>query len=172
VAVYGLDARIVRANAPAQRLFGEMPELGLRALAERVAENQATREDGTTFALKELPVMRALRGETVTGVMMAMYSRSGSRTWQSVSAAPVRTPAAGLLGAIVSFTDVTELRQARDELEARVQERTAELVGINEVLQSEIAMRRQAEAELRESELRFRQLAENVDEMFWLIEPQ
>lgn len=42
------------------------------------------------------------------------------------------------------------LRQARDELEARVQERTAELTRTNEQLQAEIAERTRAEEALRE----------------------
>jgi two-component system, LuxR family, sensor kinase FixL len=42
------------------------------------------------------------------------------------------------------------LRHARDELEARVQERTAELTRTNEQLQAEIAERTRAEAALRE----------------------
>ncbi len=42
-----------------------------------------------------------------------------------------------------------ELRQARDELEKRVQERTAELVRANRELKTEIKQRRQAEASVR-----------------------
>lgn len=50
----------------------------------------------------------------------------------------------------------TALRQAHDQLEARVQERTAELLAANHALQTEIAERRRAEAALRSSEERFR----------------
>jgi PAS domain S-box-containing protein len=49
-----------------------------------------------------------------------------------------------------------ELRQARDELEARVRERTAQLSAVNEGLRNEIAERVRAEEALRESEQRFR----------------
>ena len=44
------------------------------------------------------------------------------------------------------------LRRARDELEMRVQERTAELIKTNEALQVEIAEHKRAEAALRRSE--------------------
>ena len=55
-----------------------------------------------------------------------------------------------------------ELRQARDELEIRVQEHTAELVQTNEQLQQEIEERQQAEAAVQESERRLYTLINNL----------
>jgi PAS domain S-box-containing protein len=55
-----------------------------------------------------------------------------------------------------------ELRSARDELEQRVQERTAALEEANEMMSLEIAERRRAEEELRETEQRYRLLAERI----------
>jgi two-component system sensor kinase FixL len=60
------------------------------------------------------------------------------------------------------------LRRARDELETRVQERTAALLDINRALERQIAARVQAECALRDSEERFRQLAEHIREVFWV----
>ncbi len=50
------------------------------------------------------------------------------------------------------------LRQARDELELRVQERTAELISSNMALEAEIVERKRIETALRESEARYRTL--------------
>lgn len=175
IAFYGPDAQILRTNAAADAMFGYVPGKPIRSLAERSAQSRTRDEDGRPFALEELPVIRALGGETVTGVVMAMdlpTGKKGPPTWTSVSAAPVRGAGGNILGAIVTFTDITELRRAREELEKRVEERTAELVAANQALQVEIAARRQSEAELRESELRFRQLAENIEEVFMLSEPE
>ena len=55
-----------------------------------------------------------------------------------------------------------ELRQAHDELEKRVEERTADLQKANELLQYEIAERKQAEEALRESESRVRRKLESI----------
>jgi PAS domain S-box-containing protein len=64
-----------------------------------------------------------------------------------------------------AVTDITErkkmedeLRKSRDDLEIRVQERTAELAKSNEELRAEMVERRRAEEELRKSEEQLRQL--------------
>jgi len=57
-----------------------------------------------------------------------------------------------------------ELRIARDELDARVQERTAEMELAISQLKQEIAQRQRAEGALRESELRYRMLVEKLDQ--------
>ena len=55
----------------------------------------------------------------------------------------------------------TALRQANNELERRVEERTAELMTMNQDLQATLLERQQAEAFLKESESRFRSLSES-----------
>ncbi|HEY9700235.1 MAG TPA: ATP-binding protein [Trichocoleus sp.] len=65
-----------------------------------------------------------------------------------------------------------ELKQSRNQLEQRVQERTADLAKANAQLQQEIQERRHTAEILREREERFRQLAENIHEVFWIADPQ
>jgi len=60
------------------------------------------------------------------------------------------------------------LRAAHAELEVRVKERTAELASANEALRAENAERRSAEELLRDSEEKFRQLADNVADVFYV----
>jgi len=71
-------------------------------------------------------------------------------------------------GRVWSFRDVTKrrrakeaLRKAHDELEVRVEQRTAELTRTNEVLESQIAEREKAEQTLRESEEKYKTLTES-----------
>lgn len=68
---------------------------------------------------------------------------------------------------IIMITDVTErlkaeeeLKKAHDELELRVEQRTAELVQANEQLKRKIQEHKQAQEALQESKERFRELAE------------
>jgi PAS domain S-box-containing protein len=58
---------------------------------------------------------------------------------------------------------VRQFNEREKELSRRVDERTREL-------QQEIAERKRVEAALRESEQRFRQLAESIHEVFWVLD--
>ena len=63
-------------------------------------------------------------------------------------------------------------RRAHDELERRVRERTAELSAATERATKELEQRKEVDLALRENERRFRQMAENIDEVLWLTDWQ
>lgn len=62
------------------------------------------------------------------------------------------------------------VERSHQELERRVEERTAELSQVNASLQIEIAERRQAEESLRESEWLYRSIINNTPQGFWMID--
>jgi PAS domain S-box-containing protein len=64
-----------------------------------------------------------------------------------------------------------ELRRLHDGLEVRVAERVTELAEANEALRTENAERKRGEETLRESEEKFRQLAANISDVFWMTSP-
>ena len=64
------------------------------------------------------------------------------------------------------------LRQAHEELEQRVVERTAALTGANQRLREEIAERKQAEAALRASEERFRSIFDHTNDAMCVTDPE
>jgi PAS domain S-box-containing protein len=137
VLVYSPNGQLLRTNHAADRMLGASSiERGLawdewmRLLHIGTAEGQPVSDLG------DLPSRRALRGETISNEVMAVrHPDSGECIWLSVSAAPILSPGEELLGAVESLTDISELRRARDELELRVQERTAELIQANQALE-------------------------------------
>ena len=60
------------------------------------------------------------------------------------------------------------LEMARNELEIRVEDRTAELAQANQALKAQISEREQAEAGLRESEERYRDLFDNAQDAIYV----
>lgn len=65
----------------------------------------------------------------------ALTSRDGRKIPVEDGAAPIRNGEGNLIGVVLVFRDVTKKRLARDELELRVRERTAELAKVNRDLE-------------------------------------
>jgi PAS domain S-box-containing protein len=64
------------------------------------------------------------------------------------------------------------LRDYSHTLIRKLEEKTLELETTNRSLERDIAARILAESALRESEARFRQLAESIEDVFWLSDPE
>jgi PAS domain S-box-containing protein len=157
--LYDAQGRITRTNAVMDELLGLGPEGKSAPLPERIRTFSVTDTGGRPVRPERAPVARALQGATVQGEIVRWLAGTPDNPdvrWASISAAPVYDGTGRLRGAVATLSDITELRRARDELEQRVAERTLDL--------------RKALEALQVSEERFRELAENIDEVFWLLE--
>ena len=68
-------------------------------------------------------------------------------------------------------TTQRQLEKHGEELETKVAERTLNINASNERLEKEVEDRKRAENEARESEMRFRQIAGNIDVVLWMMTP-
>lgn len=92
--------------------------------------------DGREYKLEEWPLTRSLvKGEVVLGEEMTILRGDGTKGIVHVSSSPVRDKDGKIIAGVVVDVDITkqkrmeeELSRAKDELELRVQERTAELL--------------------------------------------
>jgi diguanylate cyclase (GGDEF)-like protein/PAS domain S-box-containing protein len=140
------DGRTLRCNRKMEELFG---------CASGAIDGASVRELYPDTASWD-EARRQTRDDFEAGrVHMAEYHlmrRDGSRFWGRLSGRPFDLAersgrSVWLIDDVTAQREAADaLRRARDELEVRVQERTAELAGANRLLQAEIVERRQAEA--------------------------
>ncbi|MHB0936565.1 MAG: PAS domain-containing sensor histidine kinase [Armatimonadota bacterium] len=112
--IYDTDGRVIRTNAAADRMMRYAPEEHGLPIPERIPTLRVEHPDGRPFAPDETPAMRALHGETTSGVIMVAHRPHGT-LWTSVSAAPLRTADGAIFGAVVVFTDITALHELQEQ---------------------------------------------------------
>ncbi len=144
------ENRIIRANRAAAESMGTTPEnLVGRSTYELYPEEAAK------YHRDDLEVIDS--GQPKLGIEELLETGSGQKRWVRTDKIPYRDEHGEIVGVIVFAVDVTDhkhaeeaLRQARDELDARVRERTAELAAAVESLRAQIDERQRTEKQLRE----------------------
>ena len=141
-------------NKQARAILGRDMSNESSPIPELIQKYEMRRNDGALFLPEDLPHIRALAGEDVTAVEMTTRRPDGSIITILSNAAPIRDAEGSITASVAAFTDITERKQAEDELkrarvelELRVKERTAELAATVTALQGEIAERRRTAAE-------------------------
>jgi len=121
-------------------------------------------------------ISRLLQGEGDLGLTEYTVLRKDGSTFPALfHSTPILRHGhpVGLRGFVIDISNLRhteeELHQAHDELEQRVQERTAELQEANSKLMREVAERRGAESALKESEVRYRTLLANLDDIVYTV---
>lgn len=105
------DGRLSLFNKAAEAILGrpaDAPEIGL---AEQGLFQDVRLPGGLPFPPRELPLSRALRGETVTGVGSLLRQPSGREVHILENSAPLRDAEGHIVGAVLAFQDVTPIRE-------------------------------------------------------------
>jgi PAS domain S-box-containing protein len=107
----------IRGNPANERMLGvarggELSKAGPRAAPYRCLQN------GRELPVGELPMQRAIRGETVTGQVVDVIRESGQALTLYCSASPLLDDAGKPRGAVGAFLDITPLKQAEETLRA------------------------------------------------------
>lgn len=117
VVIYGAQGQILRLNAAGKKIVCYPPALMARSMEERFATLHVTTAEGTPIAFIDFPPLRALRGETVHGAILAYTRPDGKRRWASVSAAPICASTGEVFKTVVTIADITTLRELQQRQE-------------------------------------------------------
>ena len=162
------DGKLVYQNPANAKLFGFNLDKGSYDLFTCIAPEDRERVLGY--------YEKRLRGEPVPDQYeLIVLAQDGRRI--PVEVKPSVIEYAGRPATLVVTRDITArkqaemaLRQANEELERRVEARTAELQATNTRLQREVAERQQAEATLRATEAKYRTMIERVNDAILVLQ--
>jgi PAS domain S-box-containing protein len=104
----------------------------------------------------------------IIGLLQLNDKRQGCFTSKSIRCFEGISASIGV--ALERMASRAALAKANKELERRAEERTAELVRINDHLRMQIAERERIEEALQQSELRYRTLVETAREIIWTVD--
>ncbi len=115
---------VVLAEAPSGRVtFRNRAVAQLRGSAEELPGEFAGQpglpgfhSDGRTYEAHEWPLVRAIRGETVSGEEIEVIRHDGPRAILSVNAAPILDSSGNIVAAVSTFHDVTHRRRVEQHL--------------------------------------------------------
>lgn len=125
VVVHAPDGSIQQANPAAERILGLTIDQ-IRGRTPIDPRWQTIHRDGTPLPGEDHPASVTLRtGAEVRDVMMGVARPDGARSWLLVNSSPIVDPTGRDIGAVATFSDVTDLTDLNDQLQISLGEITA-----------------------------------------------
>jgi len=141
IIVRAVDGKILRLSDYVARLAGRpRSELEGHFILEAYEHVPTYDASGRPLPVNERPLVRALRGETVTGFEIHMETADGERIPLVSNAAPIRNAHGDLIGAISAVRDVRRPKALERSLREALAQKE-EAVAEREVLYRELAHR-------------------------------
>ena len=161
--VYDMEGRGMYINPAFSQVFGWTPGEILGMKLRYVPEEN--------WPETKTMIEKVLAGESFTGVESRRSTKEGNILDVSISAATFLSREGKPAGSVHILRDITEhkmveeaLKKAHDELELRVEERTAELGKTTKQLEKELVERRKTEEALRNSQEKLRRINAALDQ--------
>ncbi len=118
VIIYSPEGKVLRANPTAKIIIPHSVETWELPIEERLRRLVRKTLKGEPYRFGETPLQRALKGETVQGVLLLLrHEKEPRNICISLSTAPIRTTDGEMLGAVAVFSDVTALHEMQEERE-------------------------------------------------------
>ncbi len=150
VIVYDMEGKGTYVNPAFTRVFGWTPDEVLAKKPDYVPDEN--------WPETEQMIKKVRAGESFLGVESRRHTKEGMTLDVSISAAIHLNPDGTPVGSVHILRDITDqklvqkaLQTAHDELERRVEERTAKLASTSERLMLELMERKRAEEKLKET---------------------
>ncbi len=175
VSIHDASGKAMYFNQTGKRLSG-IDNIPDATLAE-VAEVYQIYRHNQPYPTEELPVFRALRGETVFIEDLELY-RDGEFIPFESRATPIFDESGNIIYAIHIFSEIAQRKQSEKiltdynrTLETEVAERTCALARANELLEHEVADRKLIEQNLSSSTEQVLKIFESIADIILILEP-
>lgn len=116
VIVYDPDGKAIRTNDAMRNLLQYTEAESELSLRERIARLDLRDEQGRPVGYDETPAVRALRGQAVTGHMLAIRPGTERESFALFSSVPLYDAKGEIVGAVITAADVTDLKRAQEAL--------------------------------------------------------
>jgi PAS domain S-box-containing protein len=178
IVVVDEQTRITYSNRVAQTLYHCPMPFG--EFFGSCAGVDAYRADGELYTREEMPLVRsALHGEAFTKVSMIIRQPDGQTRHLLVNSNPLQDSEGRVTGAVAVLHDITDLKQAeqalreaKDQLEQRVRERTAELDRTVGTLHEQVAEKMEAQDHLTRQNEMLQKIINNIPVMLVFYDAQ